>query len=169
MRVGVPCSQYFTAFRDPQARDLALRCFQAMDAAWHSSTFGGFDELPENEIPPSPPARVVPTKSQPEAAAIATAKSSSSKRGLFSGAAASAQPIVRALPASAASSKVQAAQAAGAASKRPAAVQQREQKVRTLNVAMHGLEALTALHKVTRGERDMGKAPANRLALVTLS
>jgi hypothetical protein len=69
-----------------------------MDAAWHSSRFGAFDETPSNSIPPAP-------------------------------------------------SRAAIAEAGAAAGK-----QQQRQQTRTLNVAMHGLEALTALHKITQGE-----------------
>ena len=132
----MPCSQYYTAFGDVTARDLALRCFRAMDAVWHSDTYGGFDELPENEIPPSPPAKAMPTATK------------------LTEAAATRRPSAAATAAAAAA--VSRRPAAAAAARRPAAAaapQQREQKVRTLNVAMHGLEALTALHKATKGER----------------
>jgi hypothetical protein len=96
-----------------------------MDTAWHSTTFGGYDEIPENQIPPAPTEAVV---ARVTAAAAQTPTRSSSQRR---------PAAARAVPASA------------AAAQQP---QQREQKVRTLNVAMHGLEALTALHKVTQGK-----------------
>jgi len=136
-------SQYYTAFGDLTARDLALRCFRAMDAAWHSDTYGGFDELPENEIPPSPPEKAMPS-------AMKLSEAAATRRP--SAAAAAAQRPATAAAAAAAASR---RPAAAAAARRPAAAaaappKQREQKVRTLNVAMHGLEALTALHKATK-------------------
>jgi hypothetical protein len=146
----MPCSQYYTAFGDLTARDLALRCFRAMDAAWHSDTYGGFDELPENEIPPSPPVKATPTSTKLTEAAATRRPSAAA-----AAAAAAGRPTTAAAAAAAASRRP----AAAAAARRPAAAtaavvapQQREQKVRTLNVLMHGTEALTALHKVTKGE-----------------
>lgn len=110
-------SQYYTAFKDARAKELAINCFRAMDAAWHSSKFGAFDETPANSIPPAPSAAAV-------AAAAAAVPAHSKKRLL-----------------------------AAATHESPAAPQQ---QTRTLNVAMHGLEALTALHKITQGAVAFG-------------
>jgi hypothetical protein len=37
-------SQYYTAFGDVRAKQYALDCFRAVDAAWHNSSTGGYNE-----------------------------------------------------------------------------------------------------------------------------
>lgn len=128
-------SQYYRAFDVARARKLALLCFRAIDAAWHSDQYGGYDELPENQIPPTPeePRRKPAVKKLVSSRTIPATTGPASKAG-------QAGDATRA--ATAATVQRQPSQ--------PVAV---EQQVRTLNVAMHGLEALTALHKVTNGEQ----------------
>jgi hypothetical protein len=157
------CSQYFTAFKDRTARDLALQCFRAMDTAWHNAGLGGFDELPDNSIPAAPSAAAVAlalkeTVAVKAAAAAASTdsatrsnSSSRSSANLVSVYLNTGRAFARALPAASSSQQLkgQPTEAAAAARGR---VEAGLQQVRTLNVAMHGLEALTALHKVTKGK-----------------
>jgi hypothetical protein len=116
-----------------------------MDAAWHSTTYGGYDELPENQIPPAPSAADLARLTA--AAQSPTYSSSSSSRS--GGASMGRAPLLLTEQNSQRRPAAKPVVSRAAAAQRP---QQREQKVRTLNVAMHGLEALTALHKITKGE-----------------
>jgi hypothetical protein len=152
------CSQYYTAFKDRRARDLALQCFRAMDTAWHSTALGGFDELPENAIPPAPSANDVALALNKTAAVTpaATASgssssgSSSSTANLVSVYLNTGRAFARALPAARSNQQLIGKPSAAAVPRRRAEESGTKQ-VRTLNVVMHGLEALTALHKVTQG------------------
>lgn len=141
-------SQYYTAFRDTRARDLALRCFRAMDAAWHNSTLGGYDEPPASSIPPLPTESVAakPTRRSSAKKQVAAAAVEKDSDGSGNSGASSKASAVR----------VHSSGGQESAARRSAITQQQQQEepqqVRTLNVAMHGLEALTALHKVTKGK-----------------
>jgi hypothetical protein len=114
-----------------------------MDAAWHSVKFLGYMEIPSNNFPPTP----VLTEARVLAAAAAAQQQQ--------------QPGDASSPLWEEEEEEAGTTAAAAASahkhRKPTHVKRQSEPastVRTLNVAMHGLEALTALHKITHGARS---------------
>lgn len=93
-----PGSQYYTAFQDSAAKELATKTFCALDALWHCPECGGYQETPANSFPAESVGVGIGLKQQDPAAGL----------------------------------------------------------VRTFNTLLHGIEALTALHKATAGARQRG-------------
>lgn len=166
----LPCSQYYNAFRDRHARELALQCFRAMDAAWHSSLYGGYDELPENAIPPSPePSKGLGSGKASRRELVDTAATSHATDGsdqaptdhsrgsvMVQHKANGQQPAESARGALRMTRSARRARPEERGSADAARLEAPEKPLRSLNIAMHGLEALTALHKVTKGGLQPG-------------
>lgn len=135
-------SKYFAAFGTPDARDLAIRTFRTLDDAWHTPTFGGYIETPANGFPQSP---------QPS-----TNASTASEAGVESG-----NSTLQAGPGDSGEVLFVAANS----STRPNApgseglLNATQDQTRSLNVLMHGTDALAALHRATNGERQRGGRP----------
>jgi hypothetical protein len=135
------CSQYHAAFGDPNARDLALATFRGFDDAWHTPAYGGYIETASNGFPqdlkPSSNSSTNSSGNAPDEAAILEAVNATGLDPASAGEVVSANRSSR--PDDAGSVGLNAT----------------GDGTRSLNVLMHGAEALLALHRATNGESDV--------------
>jgi hypothetical protein len=130
-----PFSQYFTTFGTPTAKDLALKTFLAMDAAWHTPSYGGYLENAANGFPQDlPPPNTTAASVMADEDSVIDALKANSTDAASSGEVVSVNS----------STPADANGSAGLT-----AVGNEPRSPMTL---MHGVEALAALHKVTNGE-----------------
>lgn len=137
-----------------------------MDAAWHSSLYEGYDELPANAIPPSPePSKGLGSGKASRRELVDIAATSHAQEGSNQAQTGHSRSSIMAQnKADGASARKALRMTSSARRARPeergfaaaARLEAAEKPLRSLNVAMHGLEALTALHKVTKGELQPG-------------
>jgi hypothetical protein len=140
------CSQYYRAFGDPTALNLALSTFRVLDDAWHTPAYGGYSETAANSIPqdlPPPSSNSTNSTSGPAALSADEAAVFDSVNSTGPG---SSGEVVSASR----SSRPDGAAGVG--------LDTAGNETRSLVVLMHGIDALSALHQVTNGEASLHAA-----------
>lgn len=135
------CSQYYRAFGDPTALNLALSTFRVMDDAWHTPAYGGYSETAANSIPQDllPPVN-------------ATTNSTSGPLGLSADDAAVFFDSFNSTGPGSAGDVVSANRSSRPDAASGAGLDTAGNETRSLVVLMHGIDALLALHRETNGE-----------------